>query len=306
MYKSHSDKINEGDNVIIGLGDSFTQGVGAYSLETWASIPENPSTYNIAGQMFIDEQAKNNWVTQLRNHFLPKYKVFNLGVNGAGNRATAKELYLNPLPKKLGNVIVILMATSIERFDFLKQKDITAGSNWHQKWQTIWPTDSDRGEISIIEREYYQQLWSPRNDALEFLFTVRDIENFCKANKFHFLFTSAFDGLINKNKLTNMLRDKGDLIDIVDWDNYIQVKQGRTFMDRLNKLENPNLTPQARIIARLRGENIEEPSIYQIQQRMLKEKMPTKYITPCTHWTIEGQHEVAKYLFIELKERNLI
>ena len=289
MYKNHSDVIVEGDNVIIGLGDSFTQGIGAYSLETWASIPQNPNTYNIAGQYFIEEQSKNNWVRQIRDNFLPNYKVFNLGVNGAGNRATAKELFLNPLPKKLGNVIVILMSTSLERFDFIKQSDATTGNNWHQKWQTIWPTISDRGPISKIEKEYFEQIWSMRNDALEYLFTVKDIENFAKANGFHFLFTTAFDILINKKELTNNLGDKSQHIDIVNWDNYINIKNGNTFLDMLNRMENKS-----------------EKTIYDIQQRVSKLKMPTKYITPCCHWTIEGQREVAKYLFNEMQERNLV
>ena len=44
MYQhTHCDEILPGDNVIVGLGDSFTQGVGTYDLETWASIPEKPS-----------------------------------------------------------------------------------------------------------------------------------------------------------------------------------------------------------------------------------------------------------------------
>ena len=78
MYRTHCDEIIVGDNVIIGLGDSFTQGVGAYSINTWESIPENPSVYNISGQKFIEEQGANNWVRQIRDSFLPNYKVFNL------------------------------------------------------------------------------------------------------------------------------------------------------------------------------------------------------------------------------------
>jgi hypothetical protein len=309
MYKQHSDTILEGDNVIIGLGDSFTQGVGAYSLETWASIPNNPSTYNISGQGFLEEQAKNNWVSQIKDNFLPNYKAYNLGVNGGGNRATARELYLNPLPKNLGNVVVILMATSMERFDFLKQKDETAGINWHQKWQTIWPTISDRGPISILEKEYLEQIWSKRNDALEFLFTVREIENFCKANGFHFLFASTFDLLINKNKIKILLADKSEHIDIVNWDNFIDIKNAISFMDMIDKMETK---PEIQKINQLRKFSVfsntlqKEKTVHDIQQVVSKLKMPTKYITPCCHWTIEGQYEVAKYLHTELIERKLI
>lgn len=122
--KSHVEQVNPGDNVIIGLGDSFTQGVGAYSNETWATFSKPASMYNITGQLHIDEQGKNNWVRQLRDTFYPDYKIMNLGVNGAGNRAAVKELYLNKhlLPSDVGNVIVILMSTGIDRFDFLKMK----------------------------------------------------------------------------------------------------------------------------------------------------------------------------------------
>ena len=86
--RSHVDTIQSGDNVIIGLGDSFTQGVGAYSLKTWASVNAPASLYNISGQHFTDEQGENNWVRQLVRNFLPNYKTMSLGVNGAGNKRT--------------------------------------------------------------------------------------------------------------------------------------------------------------------------------------------------------------------------
>lgn len=289
MYNTHCDAINSGDNVIIGLGDSFTQGVGAYSLETWKSIPEKPAVYNIAGQYFLEEQGANNWVRQLRDTFLPDYKVFNLGINGAGNRGAVRELYLNPLPKDLGNVIVILMATGIERFDFLKRDDATAGINWHQKWQTIWPTISDRGPISIIEKEYMQQIWSKRNDALEFLFNVRDAQNFCQANGYKFLFGSAFDSHIDQRMLESDLGDKSSYIDIADWNDYVSANGCKSFMDMINQLEGHR-----------------DSTIHGIHRRASANSMPSEYITPCAHWTIRGQFTVAKQLHKELLTRNVV
>jgi len=290
MYpETHCDEICENDNAIIGLGDSFTQGVGAYSIETWNSIPNNPNSYNVSGQLFIEEQGKNNWVRQIRDNFLPNYKVFNLGVNGAGNRAAIKELYLNPLPEKLGNVIVILMATGLERFDLLKQSDDTAGKNWHQKWQTIWPTNSDRGPISKVEHEYLYQIWSPRNDAIEFLLNVADAQSFCKARGYTFLFASAFDEHISKDMLIRKLESKRHLIDMVDWQNFISPAVNRkAFMDMIHQLENPYR------------------NMPQIFAHYASLKMPTKYVTPCSHWTIDGQSKVAEYLYNELLQRQLI
>ena len=288
MYKAHSDKINPGDNVIVGLGDSFTQGVGAYSLETWQSMPGEPSRYNISGQMYLDEQAKNNWVRQICNNHLPDYKVWNLGVNGSGNRATVREMYLNPLPDNLGNVVVILLATGIERYDFLKQSDETAGIDWHQKWQTIFPNISDRGAISIVEAEYLKQIWSLRNDALEFLFTVREAQNFCKSKGYKFLFTGIFDHHIQKENLKIDLGDKWEHIDIVDWNDYITIPGRESMMDMINQLEFPYRT------------------MHDIHMHHCKTKVPSKYITPCSHWSIEGQGVVADFLFKELTKRKLV
>lgn len=288
MYKTHCDEIFSGDNVIVGLGDSFTQGVGAYSLSTWKSIPSSPSTYNISGQLFLEEQGTNSWVRQLRDKFLPNYKIFNLGVNGAGNRAAIRELYLNPLPSKLNNVIVILMATGIERFDFLKRSDKTAGINWHQKWQTIWPTISDRGPISKLEKEYLEQIWSMRNDAFEFLFNIRDAQNFCRANNYKFLFSSAFDSQINRDTLMTDLKDKSNYIDVADWSEFISFKNHKSFMDVINRLEGNK-----------------EQSIHEIHERAAASPVPSRYITPCAHWTIEGQLKVAELLYQEIAARGL-
>lgn len=291
MYNiTHCDQINPGDNVIVGLGDSFTQGVGAYSLETWASIPGQPSTYNISGQHFLEEQGKNNWVRQIRDNFLPDYKVYNLGMNGGGNRATTREFYLYPLPENLGNVIVVLMATGIERFDLLKQSDATAGKNWHQKWQTIWPCVNDsRGPLAKLEKEYLEQIWNPRSDALEFLFTVKDLQNLCKANGYKFLFGTAFDFIINPSSIKKHLDDKSEFLNIIDWSSYIEIPGRQSFMDYVAQLEQPGFRPMS--------------SMFEKNADM---KMPTKYITPCSHWSIEGQYEVAKYLYNEFKTRSLV
>lgn len=287
MYYTHCDNINEGDNVIIGLGDSFTQGVGAYSLAVWESIPENPAIYNISGQEFLEEQGKNNWVRQLAN--LLNYKTYNLGINGGGNRAAVREMFLNRLPNNMGNVIVILMATGIERYDFIKQSDKTAGVNWHQKWQTIWPVKSDRGPISKLEKEYFEQIWSPRNDALEFLFNVNDAKNYCERRGYKFIFCSAFDKQIDKGKLAYDLDDKKDHIDLIDWDDFVSSGNNKTIMSMLNELEGNS-----------------EYSMNDLFQRCGKMKVPSKYLTPCTHWSIEGHRKVAEYLLSKIRERNLL
>lgn len=288
MLPTHCDNILPGDNVILGLGDSFTQGVGAYSLETWQSIPKDPSTYNISGTHFLDEQSKNNWVKQLANKL--NYKTFNLGVNGGGNRATIREMFLNPLPKTVGNVIVILLATGIERYDLFKQSDETAGINWHQKWQTIWPNpQSDRGSISKLEKEYFKEIWSPRNDAVEFLFNINDAKNFCQARGYKFLFSTVFDERINKDNMKIDLGKRADLIDLIDWNDFISPAPYKSLMDMLNQLET--------------GKYKSMHDIFSVGRTL---SVPTKYITPCAHWSIQGHTDVADFLYQELQKRNLV
>jgi hypothetical protein len=285
--KSHIDNINPSDNVIIGLGDSFTQGVGAYSLSTWNSIEKNASLYNISGQYFVEEQGQNNWVRQLGNNFLSNYKTMSLGVNGAGNRAAIKELYLNPLPDNVGNVVVILMATGVERYDFLKNDKVTSGPENHQKWKTIWPTLSSKREgIGDLEKQYATHVWSQKTDAMEFILNVAEAQMFCKSKNYKFLFGSAFDSRINKEWLQSKLDDDAEQwINMIDWNNYICPENCEDFMHYVRKLENhPDIT-----------------DFYGGQLVMSKMSTPLKYLTPCYHWTIDGAYEVAKEIHNILK-----
>ena len=287
MYNAtHCDVINPGDNVIVGLGDSFTQGVGAYDHSTWLSISDKtPSQYNVSGQFFIEEQGKNNWVRQIRDKFLPDYKIYNCGMNGGGNRSTIKEFVLYPLPANVKNVVVVLLCTGLERYDLLKQSDKTAGAYWHQKWQTIWPIiDGNRGDISRLEGEYTNQIWSRQNDAFEFLFNIKDIENLCRANGYKFMFVPAFDNFISRIELVEDLDPKSEFIDIINWDNFIDL-------------------PDTSLMAWLSSLEDGPRNIHDIFQKMAKATMPSKYITPCAHWTIEGQFKVAELLFNEMKKR---
>lgn len=291
--KTHVDKINPGDNVIIGLGDSFTQGVGAYSAQTFKKIEkQNPSLYNITGQFFTDEQGQNNWVRQLTTNFLPEYKTMSLGVNGAGNRAAVKELYLNPLPDDIGNVIVILMATGMERFDFIKNEKQTSGPENHQKWRTIWPNLSlERGDIGVLEKNYAEKVWSEKTDVMEFLLNVAEAQQFCNSKGYRFVFGSAFSDRINKTIIESLLEDDvHDWINIVDWNDYICPHDCTDFMHYIRKLENnDNLT-----------------SFWKSQQYVSKLQKPLTYITPCHHWTPHGAKEVARVILEILKSRKMV
>jgi hypothetical protein len=290
--RSHVDIIHSGDNVIIGLGDSFTQGVGAYSLETWASVNAPANLYNISGQHFIEEQGKNNWVRQLADNFLPGYKSMSLGVNGAGNRAAVKELYLNPLPSNVGNVVVVLMSTGLERFDFLKNEKRTSGSENHQKWRTIWPSlSSPREDIGRLEEEYAKNVWSEKVDIMEFLMNVAEAQEFCRSRNYKFVFGSAFDSRITQEYFKKHLAEDADSwLSLINWDNFIFSSGCNDFMEHIRKLENhPNVL-----------------KFHDGREYCNQLSMPLQYITPCYHWTIEGNYEIAKLLHGILKDKNIV
>ena len=288
--KSHVDKINPGDNVLIGIGDSFTQGIGAYPNEIWATFSKPASMHNITGQLHIEEQGKNNWLKQLRDNFYPDYKVMNLGVNGAGNRAAAKELYLNALPKDIGNVIVIFLTTGIERFDFLKNESETAGPENHQKWLTVFPSvNSSRGNVAKLEEAYFKTVWSRKTSSLEYLLNVSDAQSFCKARGYNFFFSSVFDNSANRNQLLSGLENYAYLIDTVDWAAQLRIADCRHIMDYICKLENhPSLT-----------------DFHNSHEFIQSLSMPLKYITPCSHWTPAGALEVAKLVHSLLVDKGM-
>jgi hypothetical protein len=290
--QSHVDKINSGDNVIIGLGDSFTQGLGAYDSDVWSSFSKPAGMHNISGQFHTDEQGKNNWLRQITEKFLPNYKCMNLGINGAGNRAAIKELYLNPLPSNVGNVIVVLLATGIERFDFLKNEKTTSGPENHQKWRTIWPTiDSNRGSVAKLEKEYAMNVWSTKTDAMEFLMNVAEAQEFCRSRNYKFVFGSAFDSRINENSILKELKeDAAQWMHLVDWKNFISPKGCSDFLEYTRKLEN-----HPKVL-----------DFYNGRQYCSQLDMPLTYITPCYHWTIKGNYEIAKCIFNILKDKNLV
>lgn len=275
MYKEYAEQIGPNDKVIIGLGDSFTQGVGAYSMKTWEGM-SHPH-YNVTGQYFLDEQLKNNWLTQLRDNHLPDYKIINLGINGIGNKGAVKELYLNTLPNN-ADVTVILMASGINRLDFIK-KHHRKGS--HLRWQTLWPLIRNKGtsEFSVIEKEYLENIYSPKFAAIEFLLILAEAQTFCQAKGYKFRFAMAFDNHGSKEHLMEALGDERELINIVDWNNLINLPDDDTFMELVCKLE---------------GFEVRKNHWYNFCNEL---KVPSKYLTPCSHWSIEGQRVVAETIY---------
>lgn len=275
MLKDYVPVVGPNDNLIIAVGDSFTQGIGAYPTHVWKAHEGQPH-FNVVGELYRDHQMANNWATQLSKNHLPNFKVFNLAVNGVGNRAAAKEIYLNNIPKTNGKVIVAFMISGLQRFDFLKQEFI--GKD-HMRWLTIWPIpDLHKGDpIEKVEQWYARYGHSDKTSIIETLTSIAEVANFSKANGYEFVFANAFDPLFDISRMKELLGEDNNLLNMVDWSKYVPINFTSEFLKK-------------------------EPGADNLWSFASGLKMPSKYITPCNHWTIEGQRLVAEHIYKFLKE----
>ena len=90
MPKYRNPNIPKDSKVIIGLGDSFTEGVGSWSKSTYNKYDGFIDPLNVPKEIY-DELYHNSWQCQLSRNHLPDYIPINLGITGKGNRAAAKE-----------------------------------------------------------------------------------------------------------------------------------------------------------------------------------------------------------------------
>lgn len=290
MYKQYVPNINPGDNLIIGTGDSFTQGVGAYPIEVWEQYN---GKINCLDPELISEMLpymyEGSWVNQLCKNHLINYKPINLGVMGTGNRSAAKELFLNNLSNinKAGDVIVIYLMSGMERFDFVN-RELSETNHFY----TMWPNPGDKTSTNKKLWECYaRDIWSERFVVIETIINMVDVQNFCKANNYKLIVASAFDYCLNKEYFERiLLDDQKSLLNLVDWKNFFYPKDCRTFMELLLKLE---------------GDKHQSSFMGGFYKKYSRKKFPSKYITTCVHPSIEGHKVIAEEFYKVIIERKL-
>jgi len=274
--------IQPGDRAIICLGDSFTQGQGAWSAETWKQHNYRIDHKIIKGDLEREIYA-NSWPSQLGKR-LPEFVMINLGVIGTGNRAAVKELYLNPglgLDKISGGVL-IYMLSGIERLDLINK---TFPANRH--FDTIWPSPDHESELW---RSYAKQVWSDKFSAIETILNIKEAETYAKANNLHLVLISAFEQRYTAEWFERML-DKvhKELIATVPWDKFFYPYNYLSFIELLLELEGKK--------------ELANGSWYSHYTAL---STPSKYVTNCCHPTIEGYTVIANEIYKYLKDRNLI
>ena len=90
MYTWQEKKINinEESKILIGLGDSFTQGHGACDIKIWDKYKwDDKKMYEEYFHDVVESGFNNSWVNQLCKNHLTDFIPINFGLSGRGNRA---------------------------------------------------------------------------------------------------------------------------------------------------------------------------------------------------------------------------
>lgn len=285
MHKQFQQPINPGDRVIIGLGDSYTQGVGAYTDATWQKYGGRIDVF-AEGKDLLKEQYENSWVNQLALKL--GYKSINLGHAGTGNRAAFKSLYFYPeLLYNVKDAIVIYFLSGIERFDFVNKELTSEHHHFLAMWPNFWDKNSKQPELW---KAYADYLHSDRFVAAELMLNLFEAQEFCRARGFKLIVAPAFDMRINKDWITKAFKDKilsiqscavgEEFVNQFDWNQFYTPAGYKTFMELLCDLDgHRKLAPGG------------------FYEHYCKMDYPTKYITNCAHPNLEGHKVIAEEFY---------
>ena len=294
MYRKQYKDINitPESKIIIGLGDSFTQGQGACSLELWKKhnwkLKEMGQDPNV-----LDSEYEGSWVNQLYLNHLNDYIPINLGMRGCGNRAAVKELYLHPkLNLEIAKEkIVIFMLSGMERFDFIN-RDFSDHHHFFTMWPNPWDPSSTHKNLWEI---YANDIWSNSFTIIELLLNIKEAETWCKANNAKLIITNAFRDDINRNSFLKLLRENvknldESIIDIIDWNNFFYPNGYGCFTDLLINLE---------------GRNDLIGGGFYGWAMSFNEMTPKGFLTKCAHPSINGHKVIANELYNHIKLKYL-
>jgi len=295
MYKFARPKIKQGDKLIVGLGDSFVQGVGAYSDETYNKYKGKIDVHRY-DRTLIREQYENSWVNQLCKNHLQDWISVNFGHAGTGNRCAIKELYLNPWVdlSLASDVIIVLMLSGLERFDFAVKEQ-----HEEHHFYSMWPNPQDPGSTNkTLWQCYHDDIYSEQFIATELLLNLFEVEMYCRAHGFKLVVTSAFDMRFTQEWLREQFRSiipmmrthYDDIIDKFDWTNVLYPQECTTFME---------------LLCRKEGHGIDMatgrwwPYYTSLDQ-------PSEYLTNCAHPTIKGHGLIAEEIYKFIVGKNYL
>jgi len=286
-------KIDKNSKILIGLGDSFTQGQGACSIDLWEKYDWDINKMNLYENVdVLESNYKNSWVNKICENYLTDFTPINFGMLGRGNRAAANELYLHPeLNLEMAKEkIVVFMLSGRERFDFVHKEYAE-----HVHFKTIWPSINDDNPEKDFFGGYLNYAHSDKSSVIELLLNISLVKNWCIVNNAKLVLTSGFENDINRisfiNKIKGISHDDNTmyrepkrvdgLVDIVDWDTFLYPNGNLCVTDLLLLLEKK----EDLIDLTLSVDNFHKYS------KSFDKMSNYGYITKCSHPSYKG-HEI--------------
>jgi hypothetical protein len=177
------------ENLLITLGDSWTEGVGCY----------HPKLEHQFFKKKIDKQhlylesrkdgffGRGSWPFQLST--ILNTDLINLGIGGDSNSASAKRFIhdfdrLEHIRSKYKKITVIWLLSDPNRFSFYTR----------QVLNNFLP-NLDDSSASFVKKYFQHANIDPLDSILETSFYVHAVYWFCKANGLNFVYGSAFSDL---------------------------------------------------------------------------------------------------------------
>jgi hypothetical protein len=275
--------------VLIGIGDSFTQGQGGISLASETYRKYGDKIFNGVHHLPIERaEHEASWVNQICVKHLKEYTPLNFGNRGGGNRSSVKELYLrsDQIPDDVEDIIVIFMLSGKERFDFV-QRGVELQSDHH--FYTAFPNSTKKNPVWLA---YSNHIHSDQASVVETIMNICEAETWCKANNAKLIVCSAFDTTITEQSFSDMLpKNKKWFSDLVNWDEFFRPEGYDTMLHMLiDRQEN--------------GSTEVERLKHGAYWNEYAGKFPCKeWVTPCCHPTNKGHKLIAKLLVDEILRR---
>ena len=276
--------------LFIGIGDSFTQGQGSVSEEVYEEYGKE--VYNSNHRLPIDSlERENSWVNVICQKYLSGYTPMNLGEKGRGNRASVKELYLNDIDSESEKIVVFALS-GMERFDFAQRDKNFEQHHFYAMFPNPWDKNATH---ATLWKAYSEHVYSEQFCVVETMLHIMEAQTWCKANNAKLLVVSAFDMRVTqKYFIENLPGWKKELVNNIEWENFIQPRGYRTLMHMIidAQEEDPKLA-----LDLAHGGYFD---------RYSKLEKADRFLTPCCHPSELGHQLIADTLYESLVEMKYV
>ena len=252
--------------VIVGVGDSWTQGVGGVPLQQFIDWGGRVDRHDHEGgdSLYLTE-LENSWVNVLCRDHMPDHTPVNAGMRGYGNRGAVKNLhYLDTDWSQVSDGWLIFMLSGRIRFDYMNREAHPGRRRFH----TLYPMSNNK-----TNEWYLKHLFTEHTAAQETMFCILEAQTFAKAHGLKFAFAYSFDNC------DDMWGDPYGLSTKID--PQACINPGTTYFNQLASLDGREA----------------DWGWYS------KQPLPLKHVTNCIHPTIDGYKAIAADMAEFMKTR---